>query len=89
VSNISVNTITDASGGSTASINGLTPQASNMQPLVAYLNRLGSDGDIALFAKTAPRWGVLGLSRATSTLVMAKAWVSCLSRRVLTELNHV
>jgi hypothetical protein len=33
VSNISVNTITDASGGSTASINGLTPQASNMQPL--------------------------------------------------------
>ena len=32
MSNISVNTITDASGGSTASINGLTPQASNMQP---------------------------------------------------------
>ena len=30
MSNISVNTITDASGGSTASINGLTPQASNM-----------------------------------------------------------
>jgi hypothetical protein len=30
VSNLSVNTITDASGGSTASINGLTPQASNM-----------------------------------------------------------
>ena len=30
MSNLSVNTITDASGGSTASINGLTPQASNM-----------------------------------------------------------
>ena len=30
MSNLSVNTITDASGGSTASINGYTPQASNM-----------------------------------------------------------
>jgi hypothetical protein len=38
VSNISVNTITDASGGSTASINGLTPQASNMQPFNRIIN---------------------------------------------------
>ena len=38
VSNISVNTITDASGGSTASINGLTPQASNMQPYNLIIN---------------------------------------------------
>jgi hypothetical protein len=38
VSNISVNTITDASGGSTASINGLTPQASNMQPHNLIIN---------------------------------------------------
>jgi hypothetical protein len=38
VSNISVNTITDASGGSTASINGLTPQASNMQPYNMVIN---------------------------------------------------
>ena len=38
MSNISVNTITDASGGSTASINGLTPQASNMQPYNAIIN---------------------------------------------------
>ena len=37
MSNISVNTITDASGGSTASINGLTPQASNM---AATFNRI-------------------------------------------------
>jgi hypothetical protein len=38
VSNLSVNTITDASGGSTASINGLTPQASNMQPFNRIIN---------------------------------------------------
>ena len=38
MSNISVNTITDASGGSTASINGLTPQASNMQPFNRIIN---------------------------------------------------
>jgi len=38
VSNLSVNTITDASGGSTASINGLTPQASNMQPHNLIIN---------------------------------------------------
>jgi hypothetical protein len=38
MSNISVNTITDASGGSTASINGLTPQASNMQPYNLIIN---------------------------------------------------
>jgi hypothetical protein len=38
VSNISVNTITDALGGSTASINGLTPQASNMQPFNRIIN---------------------------------------------------
>jgi hypothetical protein len=38
MSNISVNTITDASGGSTASINGLTPQASNMQPHNLIIN---------------------------------------------------
>ena len=38
MSNISVNTITDASGGSTASINGLTPQASNMQPYNMVIN---------------------------------------------------
>lgn len=37
MSNLSVNTITDASGGSTASINGLTPQASNM---AATFNRI-------------------------------------------------
>jgi len=37
MSNLSVNTITDASGGSTASINGLTPQASNM---AATFNRV-------------------------------------------------
>jgi hypothetical protein len=37
MSNISVNTITDALGGSTASINGLTPQASNM---AATFNRI-------------------------------------------------
>jgi hypothetical protein len=35
---LSVNTITDASGGSTASINGLTPQASNMQPFNRIIN---------------------------------------------------
>jgi hypothetical protein len=38
MSNLSVNTITDASGGSTASINGLTPQASNMQPFNRIIN---------------------------------------------------
>ena len=38
MSNLSVNTITDASGGSTASINGLTPQASNMQPHNLIIN---------------------------------------------------
>ena len=38
MSNISVNTITDALGGSTASINGLRPQASNMQPYNAIIN---------------------------------------------------
>jgi len=38
MSNISVNTITDALGGSTASINGLTPQASNMQPHNLIIN---------------------------------------------------
>jgi len=38
VSNLSVNTITDASGGSTASINGLRPQASNMQPYNILIN---------------------------------------------------
>ena len=38
MSNISVNTITDASGGSTASINGYTPQASNMQPFNRIIN---------------------------------------------------
>jgi hypothetical protein len=38
MSNISVNTITDALGGSTASINGLTPQASNMQPFNRIIN---------------------------------------------------
>ena len=38
MSNLSVNTITDASGGSTASINGLTPQASNMQPYNMVIN---------------------------------------------------
>ena len=38
MSNLSVNTITDASGGSTASINGLTPQASNMQPYNLIIN---------------------------------------------------
>ena len=38
MSNLSVNTITDASGGSTASINGLTPQASNMQPYNRIIN---------------------------------------------------
>ena len=37
MSNLSVNQITDASGGSTASINGLTPQASNM---AATFNRI-------------------------------------------------
>ena len=37
MSNLSVNTITDALGGSTASINGLTPQASNM---AATFNRI-------------------------------------------------
>jgi hypothetical protein len=38
MSNLSVNTITDALGGSTASINGLTPQASNMQPFNRIIN---------------------------------------------------
>jgi predicted secreted protein len=38
MSNLSVNTITDASCGSTASINGLTPQASNMQPFNRIIN---------------------------------------------------
>jgi hypothetical protein len=38
MSNLSVNTITDALGGSTASINGLTPQASNMQPHNLIIN---------------------------------------------------
>jgi hypothetical protein len=38
MSNLSVNQITDASGGSTASINGLTPQASNMQPFNRIIN---------------------------------------------------
>ena len=38
MSNLSVNTITDASGGSTVSINGLTPQASNMQPFNRIIN---------------------------------------------------
>jgi hypothetical protein len=38
MSNLSVNTITDVSGGSTASINGLTPQASNMQPFNRIIN---------------------------------------------------
>ena len=38
MSQINVNTITDASGGSTASINGLTPQASNMQPFNRIIN---------------------------------------------------
>jgi hypothetical protein len=38
MSNLSVNTITDVSGGSTASINGLTPQASNMQPHNLIIN---------------------------------------------------
>jgi hypothetical protein len=38
MSNLSVNTITDALGGSTASINGLTPQASNMQPYNILIN---------------------------------------------------
>jgi hypothetical protein len=37
MSNLSVNTITDALGGSTASINGLTPQASNMAGLLTIL----------------------------------------------------
>jgi cytoskeletal protein CcmA (bactofilin family) len=35
---LSVNTITDASGGSTASVNGYTPQASNMQPHNLIIN---------------------------------------------------
>ena len=38
MSNLSVNTITDASGGSTASVNGYTPQASNMQPHNLIIN---------------------------------------------------
>jgi hypothetical protein len=38
MSQINVDTITDASGGSTASINGLTPQASNMQPFNRIIN---------------------------------------------------
>jgi hypothetical protein len=60
MSNISVNTITDASGGSTASINGLTPQASNMQPFNRIINgamtidqrNAGAARQSLLFSKT-------------------------------------
>jgi hypothetical protein len=38
MSTIAVNAITDASAGNTASINGLTPQASNMQPYNRIIN---------------------------------------------------
>jgi hypothetical protein len=38
MSSIAVNAITDASAGNTATINGLTPQASNMQPFNRIIN---------------------------------------------------
>ena len=69
MSNLSVNTITDASGGSTASINGLTPQASNMAGTNAIIN-----GNMAIWQRgtsftaggyTADRFNRTGGSVAT------------------------
>ena len=69
MSNLSVNTITDASGGSTASINGLTPQASNMQPFNRIINGAMTINQRGLTGPTGgyfvDRWQVGGAS-ATS-----------------------
>jgi hypothetical protein len=67
MSNISVNTITDASGGSTASINGLTPQASNMQPYNILIN-----GSLDVWQRgtssTATGWGYYTADRWKTNL---------------------
>jgi hypothetical protein len=69
MSNLSVNTITDASGGSTASVNGYTPQASNMAGTNAIIN-----GNMAIWQRgtsftaggyTADRFNRTGGSVAT------------------------
>ena len=75
MSNLSVNTITDASGGSTASINGLTPQASNMQPHNLIINgamtvaQRGTSFSVdGTFAKTLDRYTVADGSAGSFTV---------------------
>jgi hypothetical protein len=63
MSNISVNTITDASGGSTASINGLTPQASNMQPFNRIINGAMTIDQRNAGASVTPTGGIYTLDR--------------------------
>ena len=63
MSNLSVNTITDASGGSTASINGLTPQASNMQPFNRIINGAMTVDQRNAGASVTPTGGIYTLDR--------------------------
>ena len=67
MSNLSVNTITDASGGSTASINGLTPQASNM---AATFNRIING------AMTIAQRGSAGGITANGSYISTDRWKS-------------